>query len=126
MDQPKKIILIEDDEFIRDIYQKELEKAGFPTDAFSRGQDGLQSLLKNHYDLLLLDIMLPDINGIEILKKIKQDSHFKDLKIVLLTNLGQDNIIKEAIALGANGYLIKLSYTPDQVINEVKNFLEVN
>ncbi len=76
-------------------------------------------------ELVLLDIMLPDTNGIDILKKIKTNLLTKDIGVVMLTNLGQDSIQKEAQALGAKGYLIKLSFTPDQIVQEVKKFLTV-
>lgn len=120
---PPKILLVEDDEFIRDLYKKELERAGLPTDACANGKEGLTAITQNVYDLILLDIMLPDMNGLDILKQVKLNQNNKNTKVVLLTNLGQDAVIKEAFALGAIGYLLKLSYTPDQVIVEVKNFL---
>lgn len=119
----KKILLIEDEDFIRDLYKRQFEKAGFVVEGFGKGKDGLAAGLTNKYDLLLLDIMLPDINGIEILKQIKQNPSSKNLPVVMLTNLGQDSVIKEGFTLGAEGYLIKASFTPDQVVAEATNIL---
>lgn len=119
----KRILLIEDDDLIRDLYKRQLDLAGLATDGFPNGKEGLESLTKNHYDLVLLDILLPDINGLEILKKIKDDQANKELPVVLLTNLGQDEIVKQGFNLGAEGYLIKLYYTPEKVIEEVRNIL---
>jgi len=119
----KRILLIEDDDLIRDLYKRQLDLAGLPTDSFPNGKDGLDALTKNHYDLVLLDILLPDINGLEILKQIKQNPTNKTLPVVLLTNLGQDEIVKQGFNLGAEGYLIKLYYTPEKVIEEVRNIL---
>src|SRR3989344_1568052 len=119
----KKILLIEDEDFIRDLYKRQFEKAGFVVEGFAKGKEGLDASTKNQYDLLLLDIMLPDINGIEILKQIKQNSFSKNLPVVMLTNLGQDSVIKEGFTLGAEGYLIKASFTPDQVVQEATNIL---
>lgn len=119
-----KILLIEDEEFIRDIYQTELTKNGFLVDGFRTGGEGLQALAKNTYDLLLLDIMLPDTNGLEVLKKVKQNPATKNTKVILLTNLGQEEVIKQGFDLGADKYLIKMSYNPDQIVGEVKSFLE--
>ncbi len=119
----KKILLIEDEDFIRDLYKRQFEKAGYVVEGFGKGKEGLASALANTYDILLLDIMLPDINGIDILKQIKQNPSSKNLPVVMLTNLGQDSVIKEGFTLGAEGYLIKASFTPDQIVSEVANIL---
>lgn len=120
--QPKALI-IEDEQFIRDIYKRQLEKAGVVVDDFSNGKEGLQTISQNKYDIILLDIMLPDINGLEILKQVKQNPDTKNTPVIMLTNLGQDEVIKEGFSLGAQGYFIKASYTPDQIVQEVKNIL---
>ena len=122
-DATPRIILIEDEDFIRDLYKRQLDNGGLPTDAFATGQEGMAAIAKTHYDLLLLDIMLPDTNGLQILKEIKQNPATAKMSVVLLTNLGQDVIIKEGFELGAEGYLIKASLTPSQVVQEVKNAL---
>lgn len=117
------ILLIEDEEYIRDLYKRQLELGGFTVSAFGTGQEGLEAFKQNTYSLVLLDIMLPDMNGIEILRHMKEMKDKQDVKVVLLTNLGQDNIIKEAFELGALGYLIKLSINPYQLVDEVKGFI---
>ncbi len=121
--QATKIILIEDEDSIRDLYKRQLNLSGLQTDAFANGKEGLEALQKNKYDVLLLDIMLPDINGLEILKQVKQNPVTKPITVVLLTNLGQDVVIKEGFSLGAEGYLVKAAYTPDQITQEVKNII---
>lgn len=120
----QKILLIEDEDYIRELYKRQLDLEGFLTDAFGTGKEGLAALSQAHYDLILLDIMLPDINGLQILKQVKLNATTKDIPVVLLTNLGQDVVIKEGFELGAEGYLIKASYTPAQIVQEVKNFLQ--
>lgn len=122
----QKILLIEDDRFIREMYQEELKKAGFLVSAYGSGEEGLQALQQNHFDLVLLDIMLPGMNGLEVLKQIKLNLQTKNLKVVILTNLGQETIIKEGFKIGATGYLIKSSYNPDQIVQEVKRFTQDN
>lgn len=119
-----KILLIEDEEYIRDLYKRQLELAGFPTDAMPDGTQGLEASVKATYSLFLLDIMLPDKNGLEVLKELKANSLTKDVPVILLTNLGQDEIIKQGFALGAEGYLVKAAYTPDQIIDEVKKIIQ--
>lgn len=119
----KKLLLVEDEEYIRDLYKRQLDLAGLMTDAFGLGNEGLAAAEKNPYDLILLDIMLPDINGLQILQKIKQNPISKNTPVVLLTNLGQDAVIKQGFELGADGYLVKAAYTPDQIVQEIKNIL---
>src|SRR5438270_7729597 len=121
----KRILLIEDDDLIRELYKTHVGSAGFSIDAFATGKECLEALDKNHYDLLLLDIMLPDTNGIDILKKVKANSKTKNIPVILLTNLGQDTVIDQASKLGAAGYLLKVAYNPDQVVEEVKRFLNL-
>lgn len=121
-----KFLLIEDDDSIRELYLDEFKRSGFEIDGFATGKEGLASLGQKQYDVVLLDIMLPDTNGLEVLKQIKQNPASKNIKVVLLTNLAQDLIIKQGFELGAVGYLIKLSYNPEQVVEEVKRLLEDN
>ena len=121
--QPKKILLVEDEGPIRDLYKRQLDLAGFQTLAFPNGKEAIASLQTNSYVVALLDIMLPDINGLEILKTIKQNPATKSLPCLMLTNLGQDEIIKEGFSKGADGYLIKASMTPNQIVQEVNNAL---
>ena len=120
-----KILLIEDEDFIRDLYKRQLELAGMPTDAFGLGNEGLNAAHQKptDYELVLLDIMLPDTNGLQILKDLKQNNATKAIPVILLTNLSQDMLIKEGFELGAEGYLVKAAYTPAQIVQEVKNIL---
>jgi len=120
----KKILLIEDDDLIRDLYKTELETAGYSIDGYATGKEGLDALGKNSYDLVLLDIMLMDTNGLIVLKAIKANDATKDIRVIMLTNLGQDKIIKSAFELGAEGYLMKLHMTPEDLVKEVKNALQ--
>lgn len=122
-DTAKRILLIEDEDFIRDLYKRQLDAHGFATDVCANGKDGLAAIFRSPYDLVLLDIMLPDINGLQILKELQQ-KNVKNTPVVLLTNLGQESVIKEAFALGAREYISKASYTPDQLVKMVEGLLE--
>lgn len=119
----KKILLVEDEDFIRELYTRQLTKAGFTVKSAANGQTGLEMLKNETFDLLLLDIMLPGINGLQLLREFKTQNPNSQMITILLTNLGQESVIKEGFELGAQAYLIKASYTPDQVVNEVKNAL---
>lgn len=119
----KKILLVEDEDFIRELYVRQLTKAGFQVKSTVDGQSGLNMLKQEQFDLLLLDIMLPGMNGLQLLREFKTQNPNSQMITILLTNLGQEAVIKEGFELGAQAYLIKASYTPDQVVNEVKNAL---
>ena len=118
-----KILLVEDEFFIRDLYCRIITAAGFEVIVAEDGEEGVK-LSKGIPDLILLDIMLPKMNGLKVLKEVKSDQATKNIPVVLLTNLGQDSIIKEGFKLGAEDYLIKLAYNPDQVIEKVKGILK--
>ena len=122
-----RILVVEDDQFLRDLYNELLTEAGYTVELGTDGQEGLDKVSVGGYDLVLLDIMLPKMDGLEVLKRIRQNPPKKENgPIVLLTNLGQDAIIKEGFSLGATGYIIKSAMTPDQVLSEVKVFLKQN
>ena len=89
------------------------------------GEVALQKVQNNEYNLVLLDIMLPKKDGVQILRDLKvKGPKSPDVTIVVLTNLGQDMVIKECFDLGAAGYLIKSALNPDQVLTEVKSYLQ--
>lgn len=119
----KKILIIEDETFIAELYAGQLTKAGFLVKTAGNGKLGLSMLEQETFDVLLLDIMLPDLNGLEVLRQFRIKKLNPQMVVLLLSNLGQDSVIKEAFALGANGYLVKASITPFQVVDEVKNAL---
>lgn len=119
----KKILLVEDEDFIRELYVRQLTKAGFEVRTAVDGASGLEILKNETFDLLLLDIMLPGMNGLQLLREFKTQNPQSPMITILLTNLGQEAVIKEGFELGAQAYLIKASYTPDQVVQEVKNAL---
>lgn len=123
----QRILVVEDDQFLRELYDELLREEGYEVDLAPDGEIGLAKIIKGGYELILLDIMLPKIDGLEILRRVKkQGTENPNGSTVLLTNLGQDSIIKEGFNLGASGYLIKSAMNPDQVLSEVKVFLNKN
>lgn len=119
----KRILLVEDEFYIRDLYRMILEPAGFQVSLAADGEEGYK-LAQNLPDLILLDIMIPKLNGIMLLKKIKQDEKTKNIPVVLLTNLGQESIIKTAFAEGASGYFLKALLNPGEIVSQISRFLE--
>ncbi len=123
----QKILVVEDDEFLRELYDELLKGEGYEVSLAEEGEQGLTKITEGGFDLVLLDIMLPKMDGLEILRHVKSTPpKQKNGPVVLLTNLGQDSIIKEGFSLGAAGYLIKSAMNPDQVLSEVKVFLNKN
>ena len=121
----KKILLIEDDDLIRQLYADQMRAAGLEVFDFPDGKSGLAALRQQKYDLILLDIMLPKKDGLQILRDLKlKPPASKDVAIVVLTNLGQDTVIRQCFELGAAGYLIKSALNPDQVLQEMKGYLK--
>lgn len=120
-----KILIVEDDQFLREFYQELLQGEGYFVDTAADGEVALRKLQELEYDLALLDIMLPKKDGVQILRDLKlHPAKTANLKIVVLTNLGQDAVIKECFNLGADGFLIKSSLNPDQVLVEIGSYLQ--
>lgn len=123
MAEAQKILIIEDDFFIRELYERQFTKEGFQVISSEDGPTGLVLANQENPALILLDIMLPKLNGLDLLRTLKTKEETKEIPVILLTNLGQESVIKEGFELGAESYLIKSAYTPSQIIDEVKNFL---
>lgn len=123
----KKILLIEDETELRELYELLLTTEGYQVEALADGKAGLEAIEHGGYDLVLLDIMLPFIDGLDILERnAKSDNPDKQDNgtIVLLTNLAQDQTIAKGLELGIRGYMIKSDYNPEQLLSAVAEFLE--
>ncbi|OGZ33293.1 MAG: hypothetical protein A3I88_02780 [Candidatus Portnoybacteria bacterium RIFCSPLOWO2_12_FULL_39_9] len=118
-----KILIIEDDPFLNEMYVTKFTQANFEVEVAIDGQEGLQKIEKNKPDLILLDIVLPKMDGFEILEKIKNNPQLKKIPVVLLTNLGQRNEVEKGLSLGADEYIIKAHFTPTAVVAKVKEIL---
>jgi len=120
----KHILLVEDDPFLIDIYTTKFKQAKFKVEVATDGEEALAKLKAKTPDLVVLDLVLPRIDGWEILRRIKANPKLKDLKVVALSNLGQKEEVEKGLKLGATKYLIKAHYTPSQAVEEVKRCLE--
>ena len=125
MGAAKTVLIVEDDFFILDMYRLLFMKKGYEVLTATDGQAGLDMANNNKVDAILLDIMLPKMNGIEVLRTLRQpDSQTKDIPVFLLSNLGQEDIIKEAFKIGAQGYMLKANLLPQQVVGQVEDFFK--
>jgi DNA-binding response OmpR family regulator len=120
----KKILLVEDDPFVNDIYTTKFKEEGFEVEVAADGQDCLDKLKEKKPDLLVLDIVLPKIDGWEILKRIKEDENLKDLKVVILSNISQREDVEKGLKFGAIEYFIKAHYTPTEICEKIKKILK--
>jgi len=119
----KKILLVEDDPFLIDIYSTKLTETGFKVLLAKDGVQALDLVKKEKPSLVVLDIVLPHIDGWQVLKQIKEIDAVKNLKIVILSNLSQKEEVEKGLSLGADKYLIKSDHTPSRVVEEIKELL---
>ena len=119
--EPKKVLSVEDDAFLSSLVSGKLIESGFSVITASTGKDGLAKAKLEHPALVLLDIMLPDMGGFEILEHLKADPDTKDIPVIILSNLGGRDEIEKGVALGASSYLIKSNILPHEVAEMVQS-----
>src|SRR3989338_8520328 len=124
MENIKKILIIDDEESIRQIYQKAFSDKGFSAETAVDGQEGLLKAAEWKPDIILLDIMLPKMSGLDVLKSLKNNNLTKSIPVLLLTNIGDESVIKDGFKYGASGYFLKVSYSPYQVVEECKKYIK--
>jgi two-component system, chemotaxis family, response regulator WspR len=117
----KKILIVEDDNFVAEVYLAKLSEMGYETALAQNGEEGLVELKKGKVDLILLDILMPIMSGIEMLEEVKKHEEWKDIPVILLTNIGEKESIQKAREMGVKNYLIKSHFTPAEVIEKVES-----
>lgn len=120
----KKILIIEDDKFLRDLISQKLLKEGFEISQAADGEEGIKKIKEEASDLILLDLILPGIDGFEVLSQMKSDQKVSSTPVIILSNLGQKEDIEKGMQLGANDFLIKAHFTPGEIIDKIKNILK--
>lgn len=118
------ILVIEDDSFMASLVSGVFKKAGFNVELAPDGENALKKIKERIPDLILLDLILPGINGFELLKKFKKSDQTRQIPIVILSNLGSQNEIKKGLKLGAKAYLVKTEILPEEIVEKVKEFLQ--
>lgn len=118
-----KILLVEDDEFIADIYKKKFESSGFEVLNITNGKSVLKAVADQHFDLILLDLVIPEMSGLEVLKELRGPQYPADLRIVIFSNLSNTEDREQAVKLGADGFISKTEFSPSQVVDEVNRYL---
>ena len=116
----KKILIIEDDDFFRELIRKKLlSNKNFEIIEAIDGEKGIEAMKEKKPDLVLLDLLLPNVDGFEVLSRAKGDSDISKIPIIILSNLGQQEDIEKALKLGANDYLIKSQFDINQIVDKI-------
>ncbi|PIP16814.1 MAG: response regulator [Candidatus Portnoybacteria bacterium CG23_combo_of_CG06-09_8_20_14_all_37_13] len=118
-----KVLIVEDDRFLRELLIRKLEGQGFIISTAVEGKEVLSKAKEELPQLILLDLILPGIDGFEVLKQIKEDSQINKIPVIILSNLGQQEEVEKGLKLGAADYLVKAHFTPDEIIGKIKEVL---
>ena len=119
-DNKIKILLVEDEEMLAIMYEVKFKNEGFDLIKALDGAQGLEMAKSTQPNFILLDIIMPKIDGFSVLKSLKEEESTKDIPVMMLTNLGQDEDIERGRQMGAVGYLVKANITPAEVVEAVK------
>lgn len=117
------LLLVEDDTFLANIYKTKFEMEGYKVTVAENGEAGLNEAKKKKPNIILLDILLPKMDGFTVLKKLKDDFETEKIPVILLTNLGQKDDVEKGLEMGAVDYLIKAHFKPSEVLEKVKTVL---
>ncbi|QQG42965.1 MAG: response regulator [Candidatus Giovannonibacteria bacterium] len=119
-----KILAVEDDKFLRDLIVQKLRKEGFATFEAIDGEEGLKMAKEHRPDLILLDLILPGMDGFEVLRRMKSDQNTSSIPIIVLSNLGQKEDMDRAVSGGAEDFMVKAHFTPGEIISKIKVILK--
>jgi DNA-binding response OmpR family regulator len=114
-----KLLIIEDDPYVLEIYGQTFSRQNYEVVTAKDGEEGLEKAHEHQPSLILLDIMIPKLNGFDVLSRLKHDEKTRHIPVMMLTNLGEEQHIKRAIALGAEGFMIKANFSLEQLTKEV-------
>ena len=117
---PKTILVIEDDKFLRELIVQKLIREGYETSEAVDGEEGMKKIKEEKPDLILLDLILPGIDGFEVLTRMRKEDDLSSIPVIILSNLGQKEDVERGMKLGAVDYLIKAHFTPGEIIEKIK------
>ena len=120
----KTILLAEDDPFILGVYANKFREEGFKVDIARDGEIAFEKIKNNYPDLLVLDINLPKIDGIQLLKMVRNDKKTQNLKVIVVSNLAENGVINDISGLGVIKYFLKIQTTPDEVLSAAREILK--
>ncbi|MFA6027695.1 MAG: response regulator [Patescibacteria group bacterium] len=120
-----KVLIVEDDKFLAELISTKLDKEGYSVVAANDGETGLKKAQEDKPNIILLDIMLPGMDGFEVLENLKKDpaSGTKDIPVIILSNFGQEEKVEKGLSLGAADYLVKANFTTGEIVQKIKDVL---
>jgi len=124
VDSAKTILIIEDDKFLRELIAQKLLKEDYGVSEAVDGEEGIRKIKEEKPDLILLDLILPGIDGFEVLTRMRDDPEISSIPVIILSNLGQKEDVERGLKLGAKDYLIKAHFTPGEIIEKIKKSLK--
>ncbi len=119
----QKILIIEDDRFLRQLISKKIGQEGYDVVEAVDGEEGIKKVETEKPDLILLDLILPGVDGFEVLSRVKKNLNTKHIPVIILSNLGQKEDVDRGLNLGAEDFLIKAHFTPTEIIIKIRNVL---
>jgi len=120
----KTILIVEDDKFLRELIAQKLTQEGYEVLEAIDGETGIKNVKEEKPDLVLLDLILPGIDGFEVLSRMKDDEELAKIPVIILSNLGQREEVERGLKMGAIDYMIKAHFTPREIIDKIKNVLQ--
>lgn len=124
MNPKKKVLIIEDDSFLQGLEAGKLEKEGYQVITASSGEEAMKKITEPNIDVILLDLILPDFDGFEILKKVRTIETLKDIPVVVFSNLSEEKAINKSKELGATDFMVKSNFTLDELIKHMNDILK--
>lgn len=123
MSKKSVILLVEDEQMLADMYKAKFTMENYETVTASNGIEGLAAARSHKPDLILLDIIMPKMDGFLTLLELKKDTALKDIPVILLTNLGQEDDIAKGRKLGATDYFVKSNHSPSEIVEKIQKYL---
>ena len=121
---PYKILIVEDDKFVRELIVQKLTEEKFEVSSAKDGEEGVKKAESEKPDLILLDLILPGIDGFEVLSRIRKNPETEKISVIVLSNLDEKGDVDRGVKLGANDYLIKAHFTPKEIVEKVRSILK--
>ncbi|MFA6515259.1 MAG: response regulator [Candidatus Paceibacterota bacterium] len=120
----KKVLIIEDDSFLQGLEASKIEKEGYSIITASSGEEAMKKIYEPGIDIVLLDLILPNFDGFEILKKIKEVEELKNIPVIVFSNLSEEKSIKKSKELGAIDFMVKSNFTLDELVKHINTILK--
>ncbi|HAQ02568.1 hypothetical protein A2467_00585 [Candidatus Nomurabacteria bacterium RIFOXYC2_FULL_36_8] len=119
----KRVLIIEDDDFLQGLEAKKILNSGYDVLSAQTGEDAMKKILEPNVDVILLDLLLPNFDGFEILKKIKENDKTKNIPVIIFSNLSENKDIEKAISLGATKFMVKSNFSLEELMEQIKKLI---